>query len=363
MKNQQNLRRIGLLAIVLVIVGAGIFVISRADSAEPPIAPKNDAPTVSTTTISQQKSGRTLMLSAEARPYQSVTLYAKISGYLQKLFVDKGQDVKAGQTIAIIESPDLEQEKLALEADLKQKQSYLQRVESLLAKKYVTDQEADKARADVEMAKARVDAQKEKLSYTTIKAPFAGNVSARYADVGALLQAATSSQSSALPVATISQVNRLRITIFVEQADAGTVRPGTPVDMLVPGSADTLHAKITRMTGELDARTRMMLAEIEYNNASNQILAGSFLKVLIHLPAQEFISIPAQALVVKGDKYFAPVIKDNHIYYRPIKIGAGDGLQYRVYSGLNEGDVVALNVGNSLIDSSLVKVANKPINK
>lgn len=360
MKNQQNLRRIGLLAII---AGVGIFVISCSSSAEPATTAKNDAPTVSTTTISQQKSGRTLMLSAEARPYQSVTLYAKISGYLQKLFVDKGQDVKAGQTIAIIESPELEQEKLVLEADLKQKQSYLQRVESLLAKKYVTEQEADKARADVEMAKARLDAQREKLSYTTIKAPFAGNVSARYADVGALLQAATSSQTSALPVITVSQVNRLRITIFIEQADAGTVRAGTPVDILVPGSADTLHAKITRMTGELDARTRMMLAEIEYNNANNQILAGSFLKVLIHLPAQEFISIPAQALVVKGDKYFAPIIKDNHVYYRPIKIGAGDGLQYRVYSGLNEGDVVALNVGNSLIDSSLVKVANKPVNK
>lgn len=310
MKNQQNLRRIGLLAIALVVVGVGIFVISRADSAEPPAAPKSEGVTVSTTTISQQKSGRTLMLSAEARPYQSVTLYAKISGYLQKLFVDKGQDVKAGQTIAIIESPELEQEKLVLEADLKQKQSYLQRVESLLAKKYVTEQEADKARADVEMAKARLDAQREKLSYTTIKAPFAGNVSARYADVGALLQAATSSQTSALPVITVSQVNRLRITIFIEQADAGTVRAGTPVDILVPGSADTLHAKITRMTGELDSRTRMMLAEIEYNNANNQILAGSFLKVLIHLPAQEFISIPAQALVVKGDKYFAPIVKD-----------------------------------------------------
>ncbi|GAB3508702.1 efflux RND transporter periplasmic adaptor subunit [Emticicia fontis] len=360
MKNQQNLRRIGLLAII---AGVGIFVISCTGAAEPPATTKSEGVTVSTTTISQQKSGKTLMLSAEARPYQSVTLYAKISGYLQKLFVDKGQDVKAGQTIAIIESPDLEQEKLALEADLKQKQSYLQRIESLLSKKYVTDQEADKARADVEMAKARLDAQKEKLSYTTIKAPFAGKVSARYADVGALLQAATSSQTSALPVITISQVNRLRITIFVEQADAGTVRPGTPVDILVPGSSDTLHAQITRMTGELDARTRMMLAEIEYNNGNNQILAGSFLKVLIRLPAQEFLSIPAQALVVKGDKYFAPIIKDNHIYYRPIKIGAGDGLQYRVYSGLNEGDVVALNVGNSLIDSSLVKVANKPINK
>lgn len=360
MKNQQNLRRIGLLAMVAVIVGVGIFVIGCASSAEPPATAKADGITVSTTTISQQKSGKTLVLSAEARPYQSVTLFAKISGYLQKLYVDKGQDVKAGQTIAIIESPDLEQEKLALEADLKQKQSYLGRVESLLSKKYVTEQEADKARADVEMAKARLDAQKEKLSYTTIKAPFAGNVSARYADVGALLQAATSSQTSALPVVTISQVNRLRITIFVEQADAGVVRPGTPVDILIPGSSDTLHAKITRMTGELDARTRMMLAEIEYNNANNQILAGSFLKVIIRLPAQEFLSIPAQALVVKGDKYFAPVIKDNRVFYRPIKIGAGDGLQYRVYEGLQEGDVVALNVGNSLIDSSLVKVANKP---
>lgn len=362
MKNQQNLRRIGLLAIILVIVGVGIFVISRADSAEPPAA-KSDATSVSTTTITQQKSGRTLMLSAEARPYQSVTLYAKISGYLQKLYIDKGQDVKAGQTIAIIESPDLEQEKLALDADLKQKQSYLRRVESLLSKKYVTEQEADKARADVEMAQARLDAQKEKLSYTTIKAPFAGNVSARYADVGALLQAATSSQTSALPVVTVSQVNRLRITIFIEQADAATVRPGTPVDILVPGSSDTLHANITRLTGELDMRTRMMLAEIEYNNAGNKILAGSFLKVLIHLPAQEFLSIPAQALVVKGDKYFAPIIKDNRIFYRPIKIGAGDGLQYRVYAGLKEGDVVALNVGNSLIDSTLVKVVNKPEKK
>ncbi|UTA68433.1 efflux RND transporter periplasmic adaptor subunit [Emticicia sp. 21SJ11W-3] len=363
MKNQQNLRRIGLLTIIVVAIGVGIFVINRADSAEPPVSKTADATSVSTITISRQKSERTLMLSAEARPYQSVTLFAKISGYLQKLYVDKGQNVKAGQTIAVIESPDLEQEKLALEADLKQKQSYLHRVESLLSKKYVTEQETDKARADVEMARARLDAQREKLSYTIIRAPFAGNVSARYADVGALLQAATSSQTSALPVVTVSQVNRLRITIFIEQADAASIRPGTPVDILVPGSADTLHASITRMTGELDARTRMMLAEIEYNNANNQILAGSFLKVLIHLPAQEFLSMPAQALVVKGDKYFAPVIKDNRVFYRPIKIGAGDGLHYRVYAGLNEGDVVALNVGNSLIDSTLVKVVNKPATK
>ena len=358
MKKQQNLRRIGLLGVFIIIVGVGIFVISRADSAEPPVV-SSTVPTVSTTIISQQKTGRTLTLSAEARPYQSVTVYSKISGYLQKLYVDKGQNVKSGQVLAIIESPDLEQEKLVLEADLKQKQSYFHRLESLLAKKYITEQEVDKARADVEMGQARLDAQKEKLAYTTIRAPFSGNVSARYADVGALLQAATSSQTSALPVITISQVNRLRITVFVEQSDASLVKAGTPVDIVVPGSADTLHAKITRLTGELDNRTRMMLAEIEYNNPTNAIIAGSFLKVLIHLPAQEFISIPAQALVVRGDKYFAPVIKDNRIFYRPIKIGSGDGLQYRVYSGLQEGDVVGLNIGNSLIDSTVVKVVNK----
>jgi RND family efflux transporter MFP subunit len=314
-------------------------------------------PVVQAVKIGMSKPGQELSYTGEARPFESVTLYAKTSGYMDKILVDKGDKVRQGQLLATIVSPEVDQAYRSAQADLVNKTKILQRDLQLVKKDYIAQQEVDQAQTDVDMAKATVQSLSEQQQYKYIKAPFDGTVTARFADPGALVQNATNSQTSAQPIVTVSRTNQIRVYIYVEQSDAFFMKNGYPVTISLTERPDfKLDATITRVSGELDPKTRMMLVEIDIPNKDNSIIAGSFVQVHIKTPANPHLQIPAEALVIKNNKYFVGVINnDSKLHYQPVQIGETDGKKIAILNGLQNGDTVALNVGYSLFEGQKVR--------
>ena len=351
--------------VVVLVVGISVFVLmsekkrSLADEAKKKEAAVKAGPTVKLAMAVNSAAGRTFNVIGEVRPFQSVTLYAKVSGYLKKIYVDKGDKVSEGQTIAVIESPELDEDYRSSQVDAANKKLVADRDKELLAKNYIAKEQAEASETQWKLAQAKVNSMALQVGYETIKAPFAGIVTARYADNGALLQNAANSSGGALPVAQVSQLTHLRVYIYVDQRDAGYVKNGYPVTISMqekPGFK--LSAKITRITGQLDPKTRMMLAEIELDNNKGEIVPGSYVQVSITAPSGNgFPMLPVEALVVRKDKYFVPLLNaDSTVHFQEIKIKENTGEKLLVAEGIKEGDVVVLNLGESVSEGGKVRV-------
>ena len=301
---------------------------------------------------------RKMIIPGEVKAFSSVTVYAKISGYLKKITVDKGDNVREGQLIATIESPETDQNYFAAEADAKNKRSIATRTETLHQKGVISEQETQQATSDAASAEAALASLAQLRSYETIRAPFSGKITARYADPGSLVQSAASSQPGALPVVTISDVTKLRIYIYLDQKDALYIREGDSVSIRLPESPDiNIPATITRYTGEIDSKTRTLLAEIDLDNKKNLILPGSFVQVALRIKARPFLQIPSDALIMKGAQAFvATVDTEGILHFKPIDIADNDGRVIQLASGLEAGETVALGVGDALKEGDKVQV-------
>ena len=299
---------------------------------------------------------RRLALIGEARPWASVTLYAKVSGYLETVNVDKGDHVHAGQVMAVLESPEIDRAFAAAKVELANRVAITNRLQQLVTRKLVSPQEAEQAATDAAVANERLKAATAEKEYETIRAPFDGTVIARHADPGALMQSASSSQTSALPVATISRNDRLRITIFLDQSDATDLKAGASAIVTMPEHPGfSRKGVVARAAGALDPRTRKMLAEIDLPNGDGAIIAGATVAVAIELPVLKVPMVPAEALVLRGGKsYVAVVGADSIAHFRVVTTGASDGATIAVLSGVKLGERVGLNVGD-LADSSRVR--------
>ncbi len=317
-----------------------------------------EGPVVKAVKAGGNASDKGLVFIGEARPYQEATLYAKTGGYMNKILVDKGDNVRQGQLLATIISPETDQAYNAAVADLDNKQKIWARDSALVKKEYVSKEEAETSETAVRMARAQVLSLREQMGYKNLTAPFAGTVTARFADPGALVQNATSSQTSSQPVVTLSELDRVRIYIYVPQIDAAFVQNGYPVTITSTDRPEwQLKANITRIAGELDPKTRMMLAEIDVANGKRELIPGSYLQVVLQTPDQKTLAIPSEALVVRSGKYFVPVVDSLHmLHYQPVTIGKNDGAFVSILSGVRRGDLVGLNVSPELKENQKVKL-------
>lgn len=319
-------------------------------------------PQVATMEAALSPTQRMLDLVGEVRPYAEVTLYAKVSGYLRHVGVDKGDAVRRGQLLAMVESPETDRDYEAALANAENLREIADRYPPLLDKKYVSEQETEIAFTNAEVAERQADALKILRNYEQIRAPFDGLVTARYADEGALIQAATGGQVGALPVFTVSTPKRLRVFVYVDQADAPFVHAGDTATLVAQERPDRpVQARLTRLAGELDPQTRTLLTEIDIDNRSGLFVPGSLLHVKLSVPAPRYVQIPTEALIVKGDKAFTAVVgPDSRLRYRQISIGDNDGVRVQVLSGLSAGQRVAINVGESIAPGSRVQIAGEP---
>jgi len=352
--------------IILLLMGGGIagIYLKKTSSVKAESVQRakelKQGPVVKIATAHYGSGGKELVLIGEARPYQSATLYSKISGYLGKINVDKGEKVTENEELAYIDNPEIDQQYNSAVADLENKKKIVERDKDLLAKKFISQEDADLSQTNADMAAASVRSLEEQKQYQYLRAPFSGTITARYVDPGALIQNADNAQTSAQPVVTLADLSRLRIYAYVEQRDAANLKTGDSVEITLTERPDVhVKAAITRMAGELDEHTRMMLCEVDIENKDNIIVPGSYVQVHIKLPIQDqakSLIIPSVALIInKGKTLVATVDKDSVLHFKEITVLRNTG-EVMCVKGIEEGNRVALSVGESFLDGQKVRI-------
>jgi RND family efflux transporter MFP subunit len=355
----------GVGAVLLALAGVVTTAVSKTASAEREGAVRRDeqakGPRVRLTPAKMSAPIRRIELQGEARPFASVTLYAKVSGYLRQIRVDKGDKVKPGQVVAVIESPEIDRQYDAAVADANYKRANAKRAAALASPGIVSAAEADSQVGQAQVAEAQVASLAQQKSYEVLRAPFAGTVTARYADPGALVQAAVGAQTGALPLVTISTPERLRTYVYVDQRDAAYAKVGDRVEITLPDRGEVhIQGTVARRADELDARTRMMLVEVDVDNRDGVIVPGSFVTVALTMAVPPLVEIPVEGLVMRAKQAFVPIVTGDVVHYRPVVVADDDGATVRLRSGIKSGELVALNLNDNVADGARVQPVAPP---
>jgi len=314
-----------------------------------------------------------LALSAEFRPFQEVNVYAKVNGYVRQMKVDVGQRVKAGDVLAILEVPELQDELQRATAAVERANQDVARTKASYDDAHLTytrlsevvkqqpnlvaQQDIDEAHARDETAKASwVAAQSAvreaiagrakyttMIAYSRITAPFAGVITKRYADTGSLVGAGTASSSQAL--VRLSQLDPLRLVLPVPESAVPRVRDGAAVEVQVQATKETITAKVSRASGEVATSTRTMHVEVDVPNPDLRLAPGMYATAtLVQESRKNTLAIPIEAAPSrKGDAATVYVLnRDHKIEERQIKVGLETPTQLEVKSGVEENELVLI---------------------
>jgi RND family efflux transporter MFP subunit len=298
-------------------------------------------------------------LPAEVRADRRAVLYAKVSGYVKRVLVERGDRVKEGQQLAVLESPDLEAQVAAAQAEVTLRRQQLARALRLVGRS-MSQNDREQAEEAVKVAESALARARVMKGYDTLRAPFDGTITARYADPGALLPAATGSTSSAQPLLEIAQLDRLRVALQLGQDDASRVRAGDPVSLQIDPAKSALVARISRIAQSLDARTRTMLCEIDLPSPPAGLYPGAFVQASVTLHGDPRPLVPAEALVAQRGQIFVATVQDGHVKLQPVRVGNDDGSTIEILEGLHGGEYVALNLGTDVPDGAPVRAQEVP---
>jgi membrane fusion protein, multidrug efflux system len=356
---------------IVVVVGAGLaagyfHVIRNQDVAaarEARAAAVEIGPRVEVMTVEEGPTKRTITLLADVRSLAVATLYSKVSGYLKSVAVDKGDRVEAGQIVAQIESPEIDQQYAAAVTDLEHKKRNLERSRDLLSRGNTTQVAMLQFETDARVAEAVVAGLSTMKGYQIIRAPFGGRVTARFTDPGALITNAQTNQVSSQPVMTISDDSRLRVYAYVQQQDVPFVHVGDTAEVVDASDPERrMMAKVSRMTGELDARTRTMQVEVNIDNSEGFLVPGSFAYVTLHVPIKSYPQIPVTGLLTRGTDQFVAVLDDNVVRFKTVKVASTDGRVVSLADGIAPGEKVVINLPDEVTSGSRVQAvaAAKP---
>jgi RND family efflux transporter MFP subunit len=332
--------------------------------------------------------GNTLAISGEFKPFQDVDVHAKVAGYIRVINVDVGDHVKEGQTLAILEVPELSAQLSGAEAavraaqeQIKRAQGDLQRAQSTHAAAHsayarlkqaaesrsglVAQQEVDDAQAkdlsgeaQVASSEAELAGAKQQLEvaeanekqyhalsgYTRIVAPFSGVITNRYADTGALVAAGTSSSTQAGPVVRLAQVSVLRLVLPVPESVAAEIRLGDTVKVQVQALGRDFQGKISRFADSLNWETRTMDTQIDVVNPDGSLMPGMYAEAQIALHQQKnVLTVPLEAVMRNGqDATVLCVNAKNTIEERHVQLGVEDNTRIEILSGLSDHDGVII---------------------
>ncbi len=342
-------------------------------SNEPAKVDAANAPRVAVVPVTRRSISTSLEIASEFQPFQEIDVYAKVSGYIQKLYVDWGTHVQQGQVMAVLEIPELVQQIQHDEAALAQAGEELHRAQSAYAVAHVTYQRlagvqrvhpglisqedidvaqgkdleaSDQVSAGQEALLAAKDAlEKDKTlyAYAHMTAPFDGVVTQMYAYTGALLPAGTSSNIGNSALCHLSQNDLLRLVIPVPERAVPNVHIGGTVDVNVSGLNRAFVGKIVRVADQIDLATRTMHTEVQVPNPKYQIVPGMYATVSIPLQtAQNVLTVPVQAVQSSGQGQGTVLIVDdsNHIERREVGLGLQNATVVEVVSGLSQNDRV-----------------------
>jgi RND family efflux transporter MFP subunit len=347
-----------------------------------------DIPSAAVARVEGHNIGSTLSIAGEFKPFQDVAVHAKVAGYIRQIYVDVGDRVKEGQTIAVLEVPELAAQLTGAEAAVRAAQEQvrkalgdLQRAKSahaaghsaytrlkqaadsragLVAQQEVDDSEAKDletegqaasaeaeiaaAKQQLEMAQANRKQYAAMAGYTRIVAPFAGVITNRYADTGALIAAGTSSSTQALPVVRLAETSKLRLVLPVPESVAGQIHLGDPVKVRVQALDQEIEGRVSRFADSLDRQTRTMETEIDFDNHAGRLIPGMYTEARLSLREKKnALTIPLEAISRNGEEATVLAVNaDNIVEERKVRLGLEDSTRVEVLSGLKEGERVII---------------------
>jgi RND family efflux transporter MFP subunit len=374
------------------------LVLTSCKSSTPPPA---ELPTVPVAVVGPATLQNNLILSAEFEAFQDVDVMAKIAGYVKEIRVDIGSHVKQGEILAILEVPEIADDVAkanadvaAAEANVVTAQAAIQRAEaganiahlsyqrindvSTKNKGLVPQQDVDVAQsrdmeAVAQLASARSAlkaAQQSKLAadseyartqammqYATIRAPFTGVVTKRYANTGSMIQAGISSQTQSMPVVRLAQNDLLRLTLPVPVTDVAEVKDGQLVDINISNPPRTIHGKIARYADSVLMATRTMDTQIDVPNKDGSLVPGMYAEVHLHLADRpNALSVPVDAIDGLGTSVEqAYVVRSGVVHVVQVTTGLQTPSRIEVLSGLQVGDAVVVGRHSGLSDGEKVE--------
>jgi RND family efflux transporter MFP subunit len=365
-----GLKLAGLIALIVAAIIVVLGLMSRLKS-EHDLKTWTADQAIPTVTLAKVVGGSasTLVLPGSVQPFSSASIHARVPGYLKKWYVDIGANVKEGQLLAEIDTPDLDQQVTQARADLvtaqanqKLSESTSKRWTDLLASDAVSHQEADEKAGDLaarqslsNAAKANLDRLLALESFKRITAPFAGVVITRSTDVGALIGLDTA-------LFTVADQHRMRIYVRVPQTSSSLIHAGQTAELTAPEyPGQVFNAVVASDARAVDAQTGGLLTELQIDNASGMLKAGEYVQVSFNLPAVkgQGIVVPSTALLYRDNGPAVVLLSpDNTVTVHPVKIAQDLGANIEIASGLSPQDKVADNPPENIATGDKVQIAS-----
>ena len=320
---------------------------------------ENEAgPHVLVADVSQAPPTRDLKLPATIRGFDETDVYAKVPGYLKTIKVDKGDRIHKGQLLAVLTSPELDQQVANARANYNLALITDKRNQALLRAQVIPQQTADESHATMLQAKAILAQDVANQQYEIITAPFDGIVTARYIDPGHLVPANTTPGTpGAGAIISISRMAPLRVFTYVPQNIAPFIRNGDAATITAVGyPGQKFTGTITRHPDALSPDTRTMLVEVDLANENQALYPGMYataeftVKMGTGAPM-----VPDDALVFRDGKVYVPVVRNNQLHLAEVTLGYDNGQMVEIISGINQADKVAVNVGQAARDGENVQ--------
>lgn len=361
--------------VVAVFAGLAIYsgIRSRAE-AETKLARATESAAVPSVNVVYPQTGsasQEIALPGSTQPYIDTPIYARTSGYLRKWSFDIGAHVKKGQLLAVIETPELDEQLQQAQAQLKNADANLQlaqitaaRWQHLLQTNSVSHQETDQALSDLASKEALVSSNQANVrrleqlqDYENVYAPFDGVITQRNTDIGDLIQAGENSPPREL--FHLASVSTLRVYIPVPEVYTDAVRTGEKVNLTLdeyPGQKFT--GTLVRNSDAIDPASRTLNVEVDVANPDGKLRPGAY--VFVHLtvpPVNGAVTVPANALLFRSEGLRVGVVRNGHAELVPITIGHDYGSSVEVVSGLKASEPVILNPSDSLESGQVVEIA------
>ena len=376
-------------AVIVIALAVGFFFVHRGkNEAEARLADATskdaaEVPAVDVFTVSPSLAPQSLKLPGETAAWSETAIYARVNGYVTKWFVDIGDDVTAGQTLAMIDTPELDAELLAAKAKLNASiaQVAVKQARADFAattderwrespKGVVSDQERESkkagsaeaiaelnaARAQVMLERADIDRLSALAQFKEVKAPFDGTIVQRRIDIGNLVTAGSTANTTSLYQ--LSQNNSIRIFVHAPQsAAAQLMRPGATAVITSRDQPNLrLEGKVARSAKAIDPGSRTIRVEIDIPNPDRSLVPGMYVQADFELTGGASLQIPAAALLYRsGGPQVAVIEETGAVVFRDVTIASDDGNVVAIDSGLAIGDRVALNLSSRIATGEKVK--------
>jgi RND family efflux transporter MFP subunit len=368
-----------LVLIVVIVAMVVIWGISSRREANAQLSQETKQLAIPTVSIIRPKQGapqQEIVLPGDMQPFTDAPIFARTNGYLKKWYADIGANVKAGQLLAEIDSPEVDQQLQTARADLATAQANLNLAE-LTATRYkdlvktdsVSQQDVDNAtgnynarRSTVESAESNVKRLQEMQSFEKVYAPFDGVITARNTDIGQLIDSGSSGGTSR-ELFHIASVNPLRVFINVPQFDSPEIRPGLRADLVLPEfPGRRFQGTVVRSAGAMDSTTRTMLTEVDVDNSSRLLKPGGYVEVHLKLPSPvNTVTLPVNAIIFKSAGMQVAIVKDKKtVALVPVTPGRDFGTEMEIVAGLKGDESVVVNPSDSLTEGTIVRVADSP---